>query len=338
MKLLITGSFGNEDIGDDAMLTMHLNNLYKQGIKKEDIHLLGFKPKYMSWYWDFPIKNCHSGFKCIPLGDIDKVIITGGGTINTRHKSSSLNRMYEFVKKVLYLPIFMSGQTIGPLGINKEDDKKAKYILEKVDILTVRDLKYSKEYIDKIKAKVKIFSETIDDATLLMTSNIDYFVEKNTVAFNITEYTSDTDEKIETNIKLCKNIIKLGFKILMIPHHPIDAKRLEIINDGVRDDNCKLLDIKGLRGSDIKAIISKCIYGIGGRYHFLVFCITSGIPCIGIAVNEYSYIKQMGFIRQYGLNNIIPIIPLYFPLSLIKRQKIVYNIKPLSFEILNNWL
>jgi len=335
MKLLITGSFGNEDIGDDAMLTMHLNNIYNQGFKKCDIHLLGNKPKYMSWYFNHPIENCHSGFKHLDLNKIDRVLFTGGGTINTRKESRSL-AMKHLIFKIISnhkLPVFMSGQTIGPLGKNKEHDDQARYIINYVDVLTVRDSYKSKYFIDLIGAKPKKFYETNDDAVNLPLIDTNYkYSDKNTIAFNISNYTSDTKEKMDMLIKICEKILN-KYKVLLIPHHPIDQIRLEMIRLKLNNDNCRLLDIKNLRGIDVKSIISKCKYGIGGRYHFLVFCISAGIPCVSMAMDEYSYIKQYGFLEKLGLEKLInnDIIEL-------ENVKIPKIGETMSFKLFNEWI
>ncbi len=51
MKLCIAGSFGNEDIGDDAMLECHLANLDGIGFPREDATLVGHKVRYTQSYF-----------------------------------------------------------------------------------------------------------------------------------------------------------------------------------------------------------------------------------------------------------------------------------------------
>jgi polysaccharide pyruvyl transferase WcaK-like protein len=54
-----------------------------------------------------------------------------------------------------------------------------------------------------------------------------------------------------------------------------------------------------------KMLISKCNLAIGGRYHFLVFAMTAGTPCVGMAGNQYSVIKQNGFSKMIGKEHFI---------------------------------
>ena len=68
--------------------------------------------------------------------DCDVLLVTGGGTINTRDaQGSSIKRMHALVTyfKKLEKPIFMSGQTIGPLGLYEEHDRLAVEIINAID-------------------------------------------------------------------------------------------------------------------------------------------------------------------------------------------------------------
>lgn len=59
-SLCITGSFGNRDIGDEAMLTETLDFLVTNlNLSRDSIHLFGYQPDYMAWYHEHPLKNCH---------------------------------------------------------------------------------------------------------------------------------------------------------------------------------------------------------------------------------------------------------------------------------------
>lgn len=87
------------------------------------------------------------------LRNCDVALITGGGTINTRDgRKWSLERIHLIVSEFKRngLPVFMSGQTIGPLGADTDDDRLARETVEMVDVLTVRDSEYSRRYLDLI--------------------------------------------------------------------------------------------------------------------------------------------------------------------------------------------
>jgi len=249
----------------------------------------------------------------------DMLLVTGGGTINTRDPNGrSVKRMHAIVTffKKLGKPIFMSGQTIGPLGLIAEHDKLALEIINSVDFLTVRDNSYSRRYLEVINAKPKNFVETFDDAYTLpykdevLPDNIIEFTKSgNVVAFNVSEYTSDLPEQRVFIAKLCECLIsEFSLKVLLVSHTTKDYFNLLIIYDMINNNLKKsilLPDIRMWRDKTLKKMISSCKIAIGGRYHFIVFAGTSNTPFIGMCGNHYSYIKQDGFAKQLGMSDFI---------------------------------
>jgi polysaccharide pyruvyl transferase WcaK-like protein len=350
-KIYITGSFGNKDIGDDAMLTMHLRNLCRMGVPSRDIILIGHQPNYMVWYFNKAPRECLKNTANINFNNAKCLIVTGGGTINTRKPSgASLKRMQSLVMpfKKHNIPIFMSGQTIGPLGIYPEHDAIAKELLESVDVLTTRDKIYSKEYIDTIGANIKELYMTCDDAFGLyypkgIPKEFQSFKNKSEklCAFNITDYIVDTPQKITTLNKIINEILDQGYNIVLIPHAPKDER---FFNIHIRKNNSIYLQsMEGMRGRDMKAVIANCDIAIGGRYHFLVFALSLKIPCIGLAGNKYSYIKQHGCADQIGLGNLIvnfdesSLNRTMETFNLAENTHIDYELESESFNLLNKW-
>ncbi len=354
MRICIAGSFGNQDIGDDAMLEMHMNNLDDLGVDRNDIMLVSNR-NYVKGY--FGCKNWSKRTDGLQENH-DCLIVTGGGTINTRNKRGhSLNRMRSLTKPFADKgkPIFLSGQTIGPLGIDRAHDEVACRIVESVDVLTVRDHERSKKYLDLIGAKPKELIETIDDATDLpyVDSPLpEQFIKIRNehellAAMNITSYTSNTKEKRATIVYIVQSLIKQGYHILLVPHDPGDytsfAKHITTV---VPKNNITLLDSRWktsrMRSGTLKRIISMCDVAIGGRYHFIVFALSTGVPCVGMAGNEYSFHKQMGFAEQVGWDDCITTTndPQYIIelLDGCKNKRLSPMPKSVSFDRIKTWL
>jgi polysaccharide pyruvyl transferase WcaK-like protein len=203
------------------------------------------------------------------------------------------------------IPVFVSGQTVGPLGVNGEHDKLAKEIIEGVDILTVRDRKYSREYIEKIGARPKKLVETMDDAThvkLDMVLPVRLPPVKK-AAVNVTVYTYDTQPKAQAIDAICHQLVCMGYLVLLVPHHEWDLKALRELDV----PGTQVIDTTGWHGITTKRLFSECEVVIGGRYHVVVFAMSAGIPCVGMAGNHYSWIKQHGFADQCGIGDrIVP--------------------------------
>jgi polysaccharide pyruvyl transferase WcaK-like protein len=349
LKVAVAGSFGYKDIGDEAMLTEDLEFLINHlGIPREQIYLFGHLNKYLSEYHSHPLSNCifspylervscfHQASvlnklttkakivfrrqsECCRLveeiaNNCDFLLITGGGTINTRTPGAeSLSRMHSLISYFVYLkkPVFVSGQTIGPLGINRHHDEKAKWIVENVDFLAVRDKHYSKRYLSLIDAKPKRYLETYDDAYTLSYEDVKlpdelqgFLDQGDCAAINVTQYTISNQKEKEFIARVTEYLVQdLGLNVVMVPHTPEDLSGLYVIFDMLHEsikERVFLPDFRDERDRILKKTISRCKVAVGGRYHFIVFAGTANVPFVGMCGNHYSYIKQDGFARQIG--------------------------------------
>jgi len=350
LRICITGSFGYKDIGDEAMLTEDLDFIVSSlGVRRENIDLIGGHPDYVSTYHGHPIEHCFpswwferrllskrrgiarrlvSSVRRLRHGlpavarrarQCDLLLVSGGGTVNTRDpEGSSLKRMHALVThfKGLGKPVFMSGQTIGPLGLRDDHDRLAAEIISAVDVLTVRDSHYSRRYIDIIQAKPKQFLETFDDASSLdcegevLPADVARFLQLGAAAaVNVTEYTADTSERRVFIANLCEHLIRHhGLNVVLVSHDVADYFNLNVIRDMMANDlkdRAFLPDTRLWRDRTVKKMISCCRLAVGGRYHFIVFAGTSNTPFVGMCGNHYSYIKQDGFARPHGLADFI---------------------------------
>lgn len=253
------------------------------------------------------------------LSMVDAVLVTGGGTINTRDSQArSLVRMHAMIQKFrkFELPIFISGQTIGPLGIYPDHDILAKEIIDAIDVLTVRDHDYSRKCLEHLGVRPAEFLETFDDAYSLpfeaeelpeVTSN--FLNDGDIVAVNVTEYTANENEQRIFLARFCRWLIESEWKkILLLSHAPADLVNLQMILDllpATSHEYIHLPDTRYWTGGQLKKAISLCDVAVGGRYHFIVFAGTSDTPFVGMCGNHYSYIKQDGFARPLGLSDFI---------------------------------
>ena len=395
MKLCITGSFGNHDIGDEAMLTVVLDFLISDcGIPRNNIDLFGWQPDYMSWFHKHPIENCHrdsllsdlmkwetdqvriqekqkqeeaalrrlrtcwsyriKSLVRAPLHAIkrtwqapqttttpsttsngsteanlepikqivdhcDGLVVTGGGTINTRDKKgASIHRMAgltaSFAKKKK--PIFFCAQTIGPLGFYPSHDRLAKEMIGRADWLFARDNRYSRRYLEALGEAPDHFVETYDDASTLAYEDaslpqevVDFLSKRRCIALNITLYTADTDQKRYFLAQLAESLLeKYDSNLLFVGHTPWDFFTLQGIWDMVDNqyqDRILVPDTRYWHDTQLKKAISLCQLAIGGRYHFLVFAGTTDTPFVGMSGIHYSYIKNDGFARIFGFEDFV---------------------------------
>ncbi len=325
-------------------------------LSRTSIDLIGRDAKYVAEFHHHPLEHCHSSrelehFFCQPAsghrglrgqlaarwrawrGDrprldarlaeaverCDALLITGGGTVNTRDRlGKSLKRMHGLV--MLFhrrgIPIFMSGQTIGPLGVEPSHDALARELVAALDVLTVRDNSYSRHYLETIGAQPKRFVETFDDAYTLPHQDAElpeqvasFVADGDCVAINTTSYTSETAEHHQFVAGLCEHLVRHhGLKVVLVGTAAVDYDRLGRVEERLPNDiRARTLrpDLRAWRDAPLKKLISCCRLAVGGRYHFIVFAGTSDTPFVGMCGNHYSYIKQNGFARQIDLERFI---------------------------------
>lgn len=316
MKVCVTGSFGNHDVGDDAMLTCWLDELARIGVARRDTWLVGHEVEYMSRYFRHPADRCLP-CKTFPgrfrVADATCLLVTGGGTLNTRDaRGASLMRARRLVTPfaAARVPIFVSGQTVGPLGKRADHDRVARRIVEAADVFTTRDSTHSPATIRAIGARPRRLILTTDDAAELPFERaaLPRFFEQmlalcgDVAAVNVTDYTSDSPAKLKFVAGVVKDIRRSGLGVVLVPHHPKDVEAHKRIARLVEADARVLaLDEPCWTAERIKKVLSRCALAVGGRYHFVVFAVTTSTPCVGMNGNEYSYVKQHGFMHDAGV-------------------------------------
>ncbi|KKK95167.1 hypothetical protein LCGC14_2675540, partial [marine sediment metagenome] len=180
---------------------------------------------------------------------------------------------------------------------------RAKEIIEAADVLTVRDVGLSRGFIKMIGAKPKVLIETTDDAINLpmegeLPEALEEWVARGPCcAFNTTTYLTETPQRIKRLVQIMDDV---GMRLLLIPMHPLDAFDLGKVR-AQSNAECLFVPTEEWRAGQIKKLLSKCTVAIGGRYHFLVFAGSLGLPFVGLSVNEYSTLKQAGLVSALGL-------------------------------------
>lgn len=327
MKIVTFGSYAMLDIGDDAMLYRDIDYIVNTiGIPLTDIRIITRNIKAIVKYLqDLGVTDNN----CLPetpqgvgnaLKWCDKVLITGGGTINTRGTVASLGRMYDFVTQCRNhgKEVFLSGQTIGPLGVNKEQDKIAKELIEYCTVVTVRDFKRSLEYVKLIGADIGHVYQTVDDAWGLEGSgsitnpDIEAILDEGAIGFNANNYAlTATKEYIDIALQVCDTIIEKYNKRILFIHQGLSLPYLDInvskqiYERSKHKDKMLLEDFKRVGCKEFKEIISRLDGLLASRYHSLVFAASSGVPYIGVCADFYSWVKQIGFSEGLGMGDYV---------------------------------
>ena len=127
-----------------------------------------------------------------------------------------------------------------------------------------------------------------------------YFGNKEVVGINFSTFTDKSGQFRENMINLINYIISQGMSVCLIPHvfwkGQDDRINIKKIAD-LFDHDVYTLDAEKLSYLQIRYLISKCKYFIGGRTHSVVSAYSTHTPCIALG---YS-VKSRGLIQDIGM-------------------------------------
>lgn len=296
MKVIISGYYGFNNIGDEAILKSIIIAL-KEENPNIKITVLSNDTEYTkNTYavdainrWNLP--NIYKELlKCDGL-------ISGGGSLLQDVTSSKSILYYTSVMGIANLakkPVFIYAQGVGPIS-RKINKKIAKYFLNRSAYITLRDSE-SKKLVKSIGVKKKI--DIVPDP--VMGFNIEDFKptlsnkykDKTYITISVRDFNNKKPEFFKNIAKACDEISKYKIDIVFIPMH------------GEKDEKTSKAIVKMMQSSaDILPWNIKmeekmiCIKNsklmIGMRLHALIFAATVQTPMIGISYDPKidSYLK-----------------------------------------------
>jgi len=300
--VIISGYYGFNNIGDDAMLMAIINNLrmYNESLK---IIVLSKNPmETRSMYWVNSINRVNI-FNVFMAMRNARLFIYGGGNIiqdNTSTRSLLYYLGTILLAKLMKLKVMFYANGIGPL--NKINNKNlTRKILNQVDVITLRE-KLSLCELESLNINRPNIVLTADPALTVEPgplSDVDEIFKKEGIdcqgpfiGFSVRRWQGY--EKYEKVIAQAADyaLEKYGLTPLFIPmHYPDDIYEIE-----------KVVSLMKGKGYIIRnkytvpqtlGIISRTQLLIGMRLHALIFAASLGIPLIGLVYEP----KIEGFLQ-----------------------------------------
>ncbi len=306
-KIVISGYYGFDNIGDEAVLYTIIDTLKKELPQAKIMVLSNTPEKTAQVYgvqsinrWDFKniirvIKNCD-------------LLISGGGSLLQDVTSSKTIPYYLAIVKIAQLykkKVVFYSQGIGPVN-TKLGRWLIKRIVNNVDAIFVRD-KASKKLLQEIGIKKEI-GVSIDPVLGITTNNTkDKLV--NTVGIYIRPW--ESEEQNQKMIIAMKegliNLLEDGYKLYMVPMHyeqdleisralkaaleiELKERKLDLQNQIIVLD--KKLSIK-----EVLRYTSQFDFIVGMRLHSLIMAAANCVPMIGLSYDP----KVTSFINQIGV-------------------------------------
>lgn len=240
-----------------------------------------FYNQLMSYYY---VSNARQG---------DYIFITGGD-IYCYAGAATLPNLIVKKAKEKGIKTVLFGASMEKKFLNEEVVEG----LKKYDLIITRETMSAKTLTD-LGLKNYLYPDPAFSLLPEVTSLPEYF-EKEVVGINFSPFT-DTDELFEKNMdELIKYILSEGMEVCFIPHvfwKGQDDRDSIIKYVKKYGDSVHVLNSEKLSYLQIRYIISKCKFFIGGRTHSVISAYSTKVPCIALG---YS-IKSRGIAKDIGM-------------------------------------
>jgi L-malate glycosyltransferase len=303
---IISGYYGFQNIGDDAMLKAIINNLRKYKPEIRIAVLSNNPPETKKLYGVNSISRANP-LSIIKIMKQARLFIYGGGNL-IQDNTSSRSLLYYlstiwFAKK-LGLKVMIYANGIGPLN-RKINIFFTKKIINRVEIITVREMlslsELKKLEIEKpgvlVTADPALTTEASTDkeASIIM-SNEHVPLNSTYVGFSVRKMPGHENRKYEKyEDVIAKTADYLADTYSVTPVFiPMQSNDIDIINNVLLKMTTNGFVIKGkYTASNITAVIRKMDILIGMRLHALIFAASYCVPMVGLVYDP----KIEGFLQ-----------------------------------------
>lgn len=291
MEIVISGYYGFDNVGDEAILYSIIHEL-KNNLPSISITVLSNKPEHTSKLYDVNAVN-RWNIKAVwdAVRQSDGVISGGGGLLQDKTGMTTIS-YYCAIMWMAYIsgkPFFVYSQGIGP--INKKFNKKiVSLTLKRAALITVRD-EQSKSLVHQLGIKNQV-SVVVDpvlgmDLEEMNTSNwLNQNLKEDDFLTVSVRYTSNSQAVLTKIAKGLSPIAEKGKKLVFIPMF------------GKEDHQCSK-EVKQMMSTEAQqhtyvapyylsihekaAIIGSSQLLIGMRLHSLIFAVKRHTPFLAIS-------------------------------------------------------
>lgn len=292
-KILLSGYFGFENLGDEAILYSIVEELKK--IEGVEIVALSANPQRTTEKFGIraadrmkipvlwrEIKNCD-------------LFISGGGSLLQDVTSNRSLKYYlillKIAKSYFGKKVMVYAQGIGPINDPKNRKKTAK-ILNLMDTISVRDEESKKELLDM--GVIKDIKVTADTVFLLDTPDkirgkdclqrMGVDLEKKTIGISIRKWKTYDTEIVRVLKKTIEYLQSKDLNILLLPfHHPGDLEISQTVFKDLKSTENVFVLRDQLTEREMLSVIANTDIMLSMRLHGLIFGVVCNSYPVGIS-------------------------------------------------------
>ncbi len=309
MKIVISGYYGFNNSGDDALLQAIIEDI-KSIDEKAEITVLSNSPDSTKKIYGVNAVNRYNALMLAAKISQCDLLISGGGTLiqdATSTKSLiyylTVIRLAKFFKKKIML--YANG--IGPLTSFKNIEK-TKRVLNEVDLITLRDENSLKELeqIGVTKPQIKL---TADPAFLLqpdvsgkdILSNYGIPTDRPLLLVSVRKWKDNPENFEKIMADFCDYACeKHGFFTVFVPmQHKLDYAVAAGIKNKMK--NRSVVIGANYKVSSLLSLMQEVHVCVGMRLHTLIYSASCSVPVIGIVYDP----KINGVLEYMGENKFV---------------------------------
>ena len=306
-KILISGYYGFDNSGDDAILKAIVKDIREENSKINITVLSNNPPKTEEIYGVRAINRFNLREILREMKNID-LFISGGGSL-LQDVTSTRSLIYYLatmsLAKIYKKPVMVYANGIGPIDkkINRYLTRK---ILNKIDLISLRD-EASREYILQLGVKNDNIYVTADPVFTLLPSSEEVISKifrdeniprnKKLVGISIRQWKKDDNliEVISNTIKYMLNTYDVN--IVLIPmHYPEDLDISFEVENMVKHEGCYVMRER-YSVEEIMGVIKELEIIIAMRLHSLIYAATQEVPIVGLVYDP----KVEGILHSLGM-------------------------------------
>ena len=295
--ILLLGYYGFKNSGDDALLLSII-----QQLKKTDdslsLGVLSFNPDETKAQFGIDAVDRNNILSVIKAIKSSKMLIVGGGTLIQDSTSTKSLMYYLAVIKLAQIfkkKVMLYANGIGP--IKKENFKITKRILNKIDLITLRE-ELSLAELKKIG---------VDKPQIIVTADSVFGIDYDKKGYKKEKYqlvSVRNNKRLSKNFcadiaKLCDEMYeKRNISTVFIPFQKKNDTQITEQIRALMKSKSEVFDTE-CEFSELMALMENASLCIGMRLHSLIYSVISKVPCVGLVYDQ----KVKAFMDYIGQKN-----------------------------------
>jgi len=314
-KIMISGYYGFNNTGDEAILKSMVG-AFKEKIPQIKITVLSHNPLQTSQTYQVKAINRLHLIDIMRCSRDTNLFISGGGGLLQDSTGKGWSILYYLglilAAKIVKVPVMIYAQGIGP--VNKQINKKLiKWILNKVDLITVRD-NHSKELLENLGVVKPSIYVNSDPVFLLKKKNINNIIDSHPfiqelinsdnrplIGVSVREYKSNGSDSKRIFAQAADYLIEnYQVKIIFLPFKFDEDVHISEEILSLMKNKAEVLKIK-LEPEELLSVLSRLSLVVGVRLHSIIFSSMANTPFI--AFNYDPKVKY--FVEDLGLSELL---------------------------------